>query len=84
VKPEPNLLEDGPDPAEFSRPQFSPAVDMRYAIRLMARARLLVAARLGVAPEQARWVQLRQGEAGFDHWLACQDQPDWPSCSMNV
>lgn len=49
------------------------------AIRLMARARKLVSARLGLPPGQAKWVRLRHGEAGYDHWLAARGDPGWPA-----
>jgi hypothetical protein len=48
-----------------------------FAIRLMAKARRLVADRLGLPADEARWVRLRHGEAGFDRWLARRDQPEW-------
>jgi hypothetical protein len=50
-----------------------------YAIRLQARARRLIAARLGLPPSQAKWVRVRQGTAGYDRWLAARNKPGWPA-----
>lgn len=50
-----------------------------YAIRLMARARRVVAARVGLPTQDAKWVRLRHGTEGFDRWIAARDRPGWPS-----
>lgn len=50
-----------------------------YPIRLMAQARRIVAARLGMPASDAKWIRLRYGPAGFDRWLGARNQPGWPS-----
>jgi hypothetical protein len=52
---------------------------LSYAIRLMARARRVVAPRVGLSLQDAKYIRLRHGTEGFDQWLAARDQPGWPS-----
>lgn len=48
------------------------------SIALMAQARRVAGARLGLTRVQARWVRLRHGTAGYDAWLAARNHPNWP------
>lgn len=50
-----------------------------HPIRLMARARRIVAGRLGLPAEDAKYIRLRHGTEGYDSWLAARGQPGWPS-----
>lgn len=48
------------------------------SLKYNAKARRIVAARVGLPPGQARYVPVRRGIAAYDRWYAARGKPDWP------
>ncbi len=49
-----------------------------YSMRYSAEARRMIAAQVGLGPEQARFVPVSRGIAGYDRWYAARGNPGWP------
>jgi len=50
-----------------------------YSLRPFASARRLIAERVGLPPDQAKYIPInRGGMVGFDRWYAARGRPGWP------
>jgi hypothetical protein len=49
-----------------------------YSMRYSAQARRMIATRVGLAPDQARFVPVSRGIADYDRWYTARGNPGWP------